>query len=495
MVQLYRKSPEEVKELKNKEFFLFLLALAILLPFPILTTSRGYGSPVREKPAYIYLTCAAPDTAHTINVSWRTYEAEYVGKVLYDIEPHHGDPEAYAYSAEGDPIITPVTLKGAGGYIHHVELTGLKPDTTYYFICGHPDYWYSDEHSFKTAPVERKDIRFVVGGDSRWDPRPGYPHPDWPGCRDNVTKLMASYNPDFAIFIGDYIWNGEYQEEDLYGYTPNNFPDSWDNWLGAWYKYARTSDNRLIPMVPVIGNHEVTYPEPSGYDPMKDASNYYMLFVFPGFPGDRAYYSLNWGPDLHITILDSEILAPRSSSWDAQTEWLGQDLNQSSSLWNIAADHRPPLDDADLVGAWTPEFDSHHLDLMFSGHQHYYERSHPINLLSHQNSLSPESFESPENGTIYVVSGGWGAPLNGGSNWYSAVGPIEEYHFTLVDTYENGTLQFKAINSHNEIIDNFTLQKSVQPQPGEGGIPILPVAVAFVIIVCIIVIFLYYLRR
>jgi len=432
-----------------------------------------------DPPTYVYLTCTSSDPAHTINVNWRTDE-NYVGQVRYGVTSG-----AHDKTVEGTGGVTTSTFDG---YIHHVELTGLNPDTTYYFICGNPDNGWSEELNFRTAPTQRKDIRFVVGGDSRWDPR--YPYPEWPTSRDNVTKLMASYNPDFAIFVGDYIWNGEYQTEDLYGYSRESFPDSWDNWLRAWYKYARTDDNRLIPIVPVMGNHEVTYPEPSGYDPMTDASNYYMLFVFPEFPGNRAYYSLNWGPDLHITILDSEILAPRSDSWNAQIEWLEQDLNRSSSLWNIAADHRPPLDDADLVGAWTPAFDSKHLDLVFSGHQHYYMRTRPINYTISGNM--PVS--SPENGTIYVVSGGWGAPLNGGEKGYSAVGPLEEYHFTLMDIYENGTLQFKALNSHNDLIDNFTLQKEVQSQTEGGWVPILLVAAAVVVIVCTIVIFIH-LRR
>jgi len=435
-----------------------------------LTASRVYGSPVREKPAYIYLTWATPDTAHTINVSWRTYEAEYVGKVLYDDEPRGGDPKAYAYAAEGDPNITPVTLNGTGGYFHHVELTGLKPDTIYYFICGHPDYWYSDEHSFRTAPVEKKDIRFVVGGDSRSDPRPGYFHPDWPEARDNVSRLMASYDPDFVIFGGDFLFSGQEQTG----------LDTWDNWFGAIYKYWRADDNRLIPIVPVIGNHEVVYPEPADYDPLSQASNYYAVF---NLPENERWYSLDWGPDLHVTVLDGEILNTSSDSWGEQMEWLRQDLNEHYRyLWKVAADHRPPLDDINLEREWTPEFDTYHLDLMFSGHEHLYERSHPINLLQHQNLHSPESFESPENGTIYVVSGGWGAPLNGGSSvWWTAYGPDSKYHFTVVDIYENGTLHLQAVGTDGKTFDEYYIHKEV-PVP-EGGLPIVAIVIVSIVVI------------
>jgi len=447
-----------------------------------ITASSG---PAEDRPAYVYLTLTAPDPAHTIKVNWRTNE-NYVGQVRYGTKSG-----TYDKTAEGTGGVTTNTFDG---YIHHVELTELNPDTIYYFICGKPENGWSEELSFKTAPVESKDIRFVVGGDSRWDARPPEYHPDWPGSRDNITKLMASYNPDFALFVGDYIWSGEYEPSSISPYTRENFPDTWDNWLSSWYKYARTDSGRLIAFIPVMGNHEIVYPEPFVYDPMTQASNYYMLFDMPVEENRYAWYSLNWGPDLHITILDSEILSPTSNIWNAQIAWLGQDLNQSSSLWNIAADHTPPLDSTNLE-KWTREFDIYHLDLMFSGHQHYYLRSHPINLLNHQNLHSSASFTSPENGTIYVVSGAWGAPLNGGIRWYSDIGPIEEYHFSLVNIYKDGTLQFKAVNIHNQIIDNFALQKGTQPQPKEGGSVLLPVAVAVVVMLCIMVFFLYYLRR
>lgn len=447
------------------------------------TTTTASPSPSEDEPAYVYLTYASPDPAHTINVSWHTDE-NYVSEVRYDNEPCGGDPSAYSYRVE---VMGGVTTSKFDGYIHHVELTELQPDTIYYFICGNPDYGWSEELSFKTAPVERKDIRFVVGGDSR----SGFgisPHPDWPVARDSVSQLMASYDPDFAIFTGDFLSNGEVQ------YTP----DTWNNWLGAVYEYWRTEDGRLIPMIPVIGNHELVYPQPSDYDPEEDASNYYMLF---NLPGNERWYSLNWGPDLHITILDSEIRWTGSDSWDEQLEWLRQDLLEChDNLWKIVAAHRPAFSsghysgDINIQRDWVPEFDIYHVDLYFNGHDHNYQRTHPINLY-----LSEENYQpSPENGTIYVVSAGWGAPLysENRGEWWLAHGPDARYHFTLVDVYENGMLHMKAVDLDDEVFDELIIQKGAPPQPEgeEGELPILPVAAAVVVVVCVTVILLY-LRR
>ena len=468
--------------MRNFGGLLPLLVVAVLLLASANLASTSSSAQASDPPAYVYLTWASDDTAHSINVSWRTDE-DYVGEVRYDTESRGGEPDAYSDSAEGTGGVTTAKFDG---YIHHVELTGLEPYTTYYFICGNPDYGWSEELSFRTAPVEKKDIRFVAGGDSRSDARADHPHPDWPEARDGVTQLMASYDPDFVIFTGDFLWNGETQEGGL---------DTWDNWLEAWYKYARAEDGRLIPMVPAIGNHELVYPQPSDYDPETHASNYYMLF---NLPRNERWYSLNWGPDLHIVALDAEIRWTGSESWNDQLEWLRQDLLEHwDDLWKIAAAHRPAFTaghysgDANVQKDWIPEFDFYHVDLYFSGHDHNYTRTHPINY-----SLSTENYQpSPENGTIYMVSAGWGAPLYGGTpRWWTAYGPDGRYHFTLVDVYENDTLHLRPVSLGGQVFDELTIQKGVPTQPG-GELPIAAIVISIVVIAFVITIYLLKMRR
>ncbi|MFQ6079430.1 MAG: fibronectin type III domain-containing protein, partial [Thermodesulfobacteriota bacterium] len=129
--------------MKSKKL-LFPLMLAML--FILATTATGSSSPSEGEPAYVYLTYTSPDPTSTININWRTDE-DYVGEVHYDTKARGGDPDAYSYTAEGTGG---VTTSRFNGYIHHVELTGLKPDTTYYFISGNPDFGWSEELSFRT---------------------------------------------------------------------------------------------------------------------------------------------------------------------------------------------------------------------------------------------------------------------------------------------------------------------------------------------------------
>ncbi len=442
-----------------------------------------------DSPAYVYLTWRQNDTAHTINVSWHT-ENDYVGEVRYDNVSRGGDPNAYSYSTEG---VGGVTTENFDGYIHHVELTGLEPDTIYYFICGKENKGWSEELSFRTAPAKRENIRFVVGGDSR-NHYSGELHPShWPEARDKITQIAASYNPDFINFNGDFLLNGQEQP----------WPDTWDNWFGAWYKYARAEDGRLIPLIPVIGNHELPRPQPNDYDPEVDASNYYMLF---NLPENERWYSLDWGPDLHIVVLDSEILDPTSVSWFEQLEWLEQDLEEHENyLWKIVTFHRPVYSSGRYGGElsrledWVSLFDQYKVDVVFGSHDHGYERTGPVNHTSHPGEL----MDSPKNGRIYVITAGWGAPLytgEGKRSWFTApdspgrIGDAENFHHCVViDLGADGTSHLRAVSHEGEVVDNYSFQEEV----GEGA-PALPTTVilaAAVVVVAIVIVGAFLLRR
>jgi len=427
-----------------------------------------------DPPAYVYLTWATPDTAHTINVSWRTDE-NYAGEVRYDLTSRDGDPNAYSYGVLGMGGVTTPELEG---YIHHVGLTGLEPDTIYYFICGNPDHGWSDEHSFRTAPDQRTSFRFATGGDSRDDAR--YEYIYWPWARDTISKLIAEHDSSFVLFGGDYLWSGEEPGQD---YAKD---DTWDNWLGAAFKYWRTRDGRLIPLIPVIGNHEVIYPEPQDYDPGTDATNYYTVF---NLPGNERWYALSWGPDLRIIVLDSEVLDEDSDTWQEQLEWLESELENSENyLWKVAAFHRPFVTAASSTGEidfdrrvedWSYLFTKYGVDLVVTGHVHYYERTCPID--SDPPSPWPgKEAPTPEEGVTYVISGGWGAPLTsaGAPKWFDVYGPYSMYHFCLVNIFENDTLRFQAIDVEGKTFDEFSLRRetrdveiSISPsyRSGEAG--------------------------
>jgi hypothetical protein len=428
-----------------------------------------------DLPVYVYLTWARDDTAHSINVSWRTMERGYLGEVLYDTEPRGGDASLYRFRAVGNLDVTPVTHEGLKGYLHHVELTGLKPETTYYFICGHPEHGWSEERSFRTAPVRRTSFTFVVAGDSHSgaDVRP---YPEWPESRDNNTKLMARQNPSFLLGLGDYAFYYDDQWE-------------WDNWFRALDQYLLTPEGLMIPIVPTMGNHEMVYPQPIDYIPEVDAWNYYARF---NLPGNERWYALSWGPDLRIIVLDSEVLDTASGAWREQLRWLEDELEASKDyLWKVVIFHRRMVIGGTLEPrqeGWAFLFDKYRVDLVLSGHTHSYERSYPLDW-----TRAPGEVMQPGEGTIYIIAGGWGGPVSGRPPaWCTAAGPEGRFHHLVVDVFENGTLRLRAVDSEGNVFDEFTLHKELAEMP--YSMPWAVAASALVVGLAIVGVF-YLVRR
>jgi predicted phosphodiesterase len=367
-----------------------------------------------DKPFNIHLSYHQTDLSTGITVTWQTKFSNSGSQVLYDNVSRSGNSLFYQNSSSG--IST--GYNNASGYIHNVELIGLKPNSTYYFICGGVNGGYSNERIFQTAPSKSSNLRFVVGGDCRsnWE------------VRDKISLLMSKYNPAFVMIAGDLVTSGSNQTQ------WNSFFNGLDNyWIGK--------NNLTIPIIPCLGNHE------------ENSSLYFEQFALPG---NEQWFSLNWGEQVHLIILNSEI-----DPHDEQLTWLENDLiKHQNYLWKFVMFHRPVFSSGshgswiDGREAWVPLFDKYGVDIVFSGHEHSYERSKPINYTA--STISPQ--EAYSNGTMYIVTGGWGAPLyESGSDWWTEAS-FSQHHFVVVDIFGTETLNLNVINLAEVIVDE-VLQK------------------------------------
>jgi len=395
--------------------------LPVLLISLILTIQIGLAAQA-DPPHHIHLTWQRDDLAHAMTVTWQSLEELSGSTVLYDTEPHGGDPDQYVYSAEG----VAHTYLGASGFIHDVELTGLDAETTYYLICGGEGGW-SGEIAFKTAPLGRQVLRFVVGGDSRSNPND----------RDAVSAAMRETNPSFVLFSGDLVNDGNIQEQ-------------WDVFFDHMDDYWTGENGLEIPIVPVLGNHE------------KDAVNYFEQFALPG---NEEWFSFDWGPDLHVIALNSEATV---EGLNAQTEWLEEDLAEHADYpWKVVLLHRnilPSYHDWWLTGInrWVSIWDTYGVDLVVTGHSHNYLRSLPANLTESMEEAQPSYSE----GIMYVSSGGWGAPLYETKDGWWVAYTDSLLHFTQIDLYGNGTLHVQAKDVDGVTFDEARIHKEV-PDIGE----------------------------
>jgi hypothetical protein len=378
-----------------------LLAIFPLLVFSSCNRSIGDANAASDVPIHIHLTWQNSDMSTSITVTWQTTNATSGDAVKYDNASRNGDPPSYAHSAIGAHH----TYSGATGWIHDVELFGLSQNTTYYFVCGGNIGGYSNERKFKTAPTNFSHLRFVAGGDSR----------DNPTERDRVSNAMRQFNPSFVLYVGDAVASGSSQS-------------LWDGWFASMDSIWVDSNDYTIPIIPCLGNHEA------------NATNWYKQFALPG---NEQWYSLDWGNNVHIIVLNTETTLSGS-----QKTWLHNDLEAHKNVpWKFAMFHEPAFSSGSSHGSdtgvqqyWVPEFDKYHVNIIFAGHDHDYERSKPINYTKSNNSPQP----SYNNASMYVVSGGWGAPLtSAGSNWWT-IYSSSVYNFVLVDVFANGTLSLQA---------------------------------------------------
>ena len=149
-----------------------------------------------------------------------------------------------------------------------------------------------------------------------------------------------------------------------------------------------------------------TASDPADYDgnldgrPDGSGMPYLDIFSLParaeagGVPsGTEQYYAFNYG-NIHLVSLDSQLSARDTAQRAAMKQWLIADLQTNRQDWTIVIFHHPPYSkganhDSDLMEhsqidrpqydlrqEFTPVFEAHGVDVVYSGHSHSYERSY-----------------------------------------------------------------------------------------------------------------------
>lgn len=251
---------------------------------------------------------------------------------------------------------------------HEVKVTGLQPDTKYYYSVTGPQKG-SKEQYFITPPLAGKPVpvRIWVISDfgqtsSQQNPRRQETVARWDTFNNN------SCHASFLLSIGD-------QTED-------------DAIYQIQHDFFNQVENVLInsPLYPTIGNHD-------NHDTLR---NYLKTFTLPasgeagGAPsGTEKYYSFDYS-NIHVVVLCTEIYD--SAGMKEQTAWLRKDLEKNRQKWLIACLHQPfhsggyhPSDGnkstQERRGEWLPLLFAHGADLILQGHNHIYERSYMVDNL------------------------------------------------------------------------------------------------------------------
>lgn len=340
-------------------------------------------------------------------VSWTTAEAGGEHRVHLATAPMEGDLSraARVIASARDGEYTQDESDGLpAAFYHHARLTDLEPSTTYWFVM-ESDGVLSRELHFTTAPADDREFRLVYGGDSRSGRED----------RARVNLLMASLaeeDPGLLAFChgGDYVMHGP----------------RWENWR-AWlsqHELTTCADGRVLPIVPVRGNHD--------RGPLYDE-----VFDTPGGEG-RNYYATRLGTDVSIVTLNTEI----STAGD-QARWLGEQLGElrARSRWLLAQYHRPAWPAVKKPGtalaSWVPLFERHDVDLVLESDGHVIKRTVPIRDGKHDPT-----------GVTYIGEGGLGVPQRrpDGERWYlKPPGMVGAGHHVTVLEFSTKGLRMRTV--------------------------------------------------
>jgi 3',5'-cyclic AMP phosphodiesterase CpdA len=160
-----------------------------------------------------------------------------------------------------------------------------------------------------------------------------------------------------------------------------------------------------------------------------------------GTPG--RYYRTTHGP-ADLFYLDSSVPGVFGDDASVQWQWLDDTLASSENQWRIVLLHHPPYSSGkhgSTAGArevLEPILRRHRVDLVLAGHDHHYERTHPID------------------GTTYVVSGGGCKTTSVGRSGFTAVAEssLEFLHIDIT----GDRLDARAIRPDGSLVDRFELR-------------------------------------
>lgn len=418
----YRLDREVVAMHITKPVFkLFCVLIGVFMTLPVLgfafLAKATQNNITADLPYDIHLNWQH-DSSTTMTVVWETTPSTTGSTVKYGLDINYGQ------------TATGITdNQGTNGLIHIVEITGLTACTTYHYICGDDTGGWSADSTFMTAPAGPADFVFCSMGDSR----------DNPSEFNAIVGKANAVNPVFTVFTGD-----------LCGSDSNN---DYDTWFSNWEQLGDHS-----PIAPALGNHEDT------------AINYLHRFALPD---NERWYSFNYS-NMHIIVLSTSL--DSYSQGSAQYTWFVNDLkaaaNDSTHPWKIVNFHNPPYNvrghggDSGVQSTLSPLLSQYKVDLVFNGHNHYYERTYPLKGGGANPNVTDTSlhyYKNPD-GVIYATTGSCGAPLYDiGSAYYLAVA-VKNYHFAKISVFANNSLHMETfLDDGTTIIDDFWIEKTAGP--------------------------------
>ena len=271
-----------------------------------------------------------------------------------------------------------------------------------------------------TLPLQTDSVRFGVIGDNGTGEVAQY----------EVGQQLAAYHEKFpvtfVIMMGDNLYGSQ---------RPQDFVKKFE----APYKLLLDAK---VDFYASLGNHD---------DPNQ---RFYAPFHMAG----QRYYSFKKG-NVRFFALDSNYMDR------PELAWLESELKYSGSDWKIAYFHHPLYSSGmhgsqvDLRVVLEPLFVKYGVDVVFSGHEHFYQRL------------------KPQKGINYFVSGAAGELRRGDirPSDLTAAGFDADRSFMLIEV-SGKELSFQAISRTGTTVDHGTilLRDAVRTTAAAGALRVAP---------------------
>jgi predicted phosphodiesterase len=275
-----------------------------------------------------------------------------------------------------------------------------------------------------TLPRKSGSVRFLVLGDAGTGDREQYE------TANQMLRYGRLFPFTFAIMLGDNLYGSER-------------PQDFERKFMRPYRALLEGD---VEFHAALGNHD---------DPNQ---RYFKPFNL----GGNRYRTFKKG-NVRFFVIDSNYLDP------AQMEWLEKELSQSGSDWKIAYFHHPLYTTArrgpevELRAMLEPLFVKYGVDVVFTGHEHIYER------------LNPQK-------GIYHFTVGGAAKLRKGDTRQSPIiaARYDRDRSFLLAEIAGDSLYFQAVSRRGAVVDKGVIgRREVRPAVAAGasstaGVPAKP---------------------
>jgi predicted phosphodiesterase len=281
-----------------------------------------------------------------------------------------------------------------------------------------------------TLPLKTDSVRFAAIGDMGNGGKEQY------AVAGQMVAYRGKFPFDFVLMLGDNLIGGKDPSD-----YQNKFELPYKPLLDAGVKFYA-----------VFGNHDVSN------------ERFYKLFNMNG----QQYYAYKKG-NVRFFALDSNYMDPQ------QLAWLEKDLQNSGSDWKICYFHHPLYSSGAYHGSSVelrlllePLFIKYGVQVVFSGHEHIYERV------------------KPQNGINYFTEGASGELRKGNltKTNLTAAGYDQDRTFMLVEIAGDG-LYFQTISRTGQTVDSGMIQRAAKTtgavsRPSDGVLKrnLAPISVA-----------------